>query len=51
MLVSEADARKIARYLFLHKWLAVSYSEKMEELLVGAIIEASKLDDVEGEIT
>ena len=41
-------AHKIARYLFMHKWLAVHWSEGMEELLVREIMEAVA-EDEEGE--
>lgn len=40
--MTEADARKIAIYLFTHKWLAPAYSKGMEKLLIKAILAALK---------
>lgn len=42
--MTEDDARKIAIYLFTHKWLAPAYSKQMEELLVKDILEALASD-------
>lgn len=42
MSLSEDDLHKIAIYLFTHKWLAVSYSKTMEDLLVEEMTEALK---------
>jgi hypothetical protein len=39
--MNEELARRIALYLFLHKWLAPAYSPEMLELLVKAIMEGA----------
>jgi hypothetical protein len=44
--MDEQTAHKIARYLFLHKWLAASYSEELEDQLVQDIIDVAN-DDIE----
>lgn len=46
-MLSEADARAIAIYLFTHKWLSAAYSEGMEDLLVHDILEAVNSNDTE----
>lgn len=43
--MTEHDARKIAHYLFMHKWLAPAYSPRMEKLLIKAILTALKEKD------
>lgn len=39
--MDEQTARKIARYLFLHKWLAAGYSVGLENQLVEEIMDAA----------
>ena len=47
MMITEPEARKIARYLFMHKWLAAGYSEGLEDQLTREIWEATNLGDEE----
>lgn len=47
MSLDNDEAHAIAIYLFLHKWLAASYSRDLEELLVKDILDAVKREDDE----
>ena len=41
-MITEEDANKIALFLFIHKWLAIPYSEGNLALLTAAIMQAAK---------
>jgi len=45
MSLTDKDLAKIARYLFLHKWLAASYSPLLEQQLIKELKEAIEEDD------
>jgi hypothetical protein len=43
MEMNEDMARRIARYLFTHKWLSAEYSEELENQLTEEILDAAEL--------